>query len=75
MSVKIELKKFAPLHPVRVKPKQIVARSHAFSRAFRQLYEILVLIGSLDCLLLWFWFYDTQQAVPKFKRELGRVSN
>lgn len=43
----IELENFPPLHPVREKP--IVARLHAFSRAFRQLHEILVLIGSLDC--------------------------
>ena len=35
------LKKIAPFfHPSEVKPKPIVTRSHAFSRALRQLYVI-----------------------------------
>ena len=31
-------------------PKPIVTRFHAFSRAVRQLHDLRVLIGSLDCL-------------------------
>ena len=35
------LKKLAPLfHPIQVKPKPIVTRSHEFSRALRQLHVI-----------------------------------
>ena len=45
------LKRFAPLfHPIR-KPKPIVTRSHAFSRALRELH---VITSSFDCFIVFF---------------------
>ena len=48
--------------------KPLVTRSHTFSRVWRPLHVVQVLIGSLDFGVLsdwpnwlhWFWFYDTQ---------------
>ena len=54
-----------------VKPKLIVSRLHAFSRAMRPLHVITssfdwftVLSASFVIGLLWFWFYDTEMKTP-----------